>query len=94
MMAWNRWNENESLGDLIGRFFYFNELKGAKVVVFKKMNDSEVVTILTEKQGQIWGKENFKDETQPDLVIKRMGAGERKDSEMIPGRGYLSSNRA
>lgn len=69
-------------------------MKGAKVVVFKEMNDSEVVTILTEKQGQIWGKKNFKDETQPDLVIKRMGGGKRKDSEMIPGRGYLLSNRA
>lgn len=69
MMAWNRWNEKESLGDLIGFFFY--ELKGAKVVVFKEMNDLEVVIILTEKQGQIRGEKNFKDETQPDLVIKR-----------------------
>ena len=77
MMAWNRWNEKESLGDLIGSFlfffflFLFNELKGAKVVVFKEMNDLEVVIILTEKQGQIWGEKNFKDETQPDLLIKR-----------------------
>ena len=37
-------------------FFFFYELKGAKVVVFKEMNDLEVVTILTEKQGQIWGE--------------------------------------
>lgn len=75
MMAWNRWNEKESLGDLIGSFlfffFLFNELKGAKVVVFKEMNDLEVVIILTEKQGQIWGEKIFKDETQPDLLIKR-----------------------
>ena len=54
--------KKESLGDLIGSFlfffffFFFYELKGAKVVVFKEMNDLEVVTILTEKQGQIWGE--------------------------------------
>ena len=94
-MAWNRWNEKESLGDLLGSFFFFfNELKGAKVVVFKKMSDSEVVTILTEKQGKIWGEKKFKGKNQPDLVIKRMGGGKWKDSQMIPGRGYVLSNSA
>lgn len=39
-------------------FFFFYELKGAKVVVFKKMSDLEVVTILTEKQEKIWGGGN------------------------------------
>lgn len=74
--------------------FFFYELKGAKVVVFKEMNDLEVVTILTGKTRTDLGGKNFKGETQPDLVIKRMGGGKRKDSQMIPGRGYLLSNRA
>ena len=62
--------------------------------MFKEMNDLEVVTILTGKTRTDLGGKNFKGETQPDLVIKRMGGGKRKDSQMIPGRGYLLSNRA
>lgn len=33
-------------------------------VLFKEMDDSEVVTVMTERQGQIW-KKNFKGKNQP-----------------------------
>lgn len=67
--------------------FVFNELKGAKVVVFKEMNDSEVVTIYWQKNKDRFGEKISKDETQPDLVIKRMGGGKRKGLRNDPWEG-------